>query len=149
MPHLGGGEVLGGDLGLLASIPLDARELLKLSGREFHEAETGTELALGDGSVLRGPAVRAVGTVGGGIAVSEGEEAEAKDKGLQHQEDQKIGQVEGEHLRGGGGSGKYVKSLFFDVGSLLSVGGGKARGHNDSTVEVVHLDAQQVNQALR
>ena len=140
MPHLGGGEVLGGGLGVLASVPLDARQLLELSGGELHEAETTTQLSLGDGGVLGRPAVRAVGAVGGRVAVAEGEETKAEDESLQDQEDQEVGQVEGEHLGGGRGSGDEAHGLADEVLSLIGVGGGKARGHNDSTVEVVHFD---------
>ena len=88
--HLGGGGVFGGRLGVLAGGPLDAGELL-LGARGVHdEAHASRDVGLADGC-------RFVGRPRGG---SDAEEAEAEDDGLQHDQDEQVGQVQGEHLRG-------------------------------------------------
>lgn len=44
MPHLGGGEVVSGGLGVLASGPLDARKLLLGSRCVHHEAHATSQI---------------------------------------------------------------------------------------------------------
>jgi len=85
--HLGGGGVLRGGLGVFASRPLDARELL-LAARGVHdEAHATAEVGLAEGGFL--------GRTGRG---AHAEEAESEDDGLQDNEDEQVGQVEREHL---------------------------------------------------
>ena len=91
--HLGGGEVVGGQVGVLAGGPLDAGELLLGAGHEHHEAH-------------------ASGHVGGGHGNTLGrEETKAENEGLEDQEDQEVGEVEGEDLGGGGGSGQELQGF--------------------------------------
>ena len=96
-PHLAGGVVVESLLGVLAGSLLDAGQLLVVAGGVEEEAHAAGELALGDGGgLVRGPAGPA----------AHGEEAEAKDEGLQDDQDQEVGQVEREDLGGGGSPGQ-------------------------------------------
>lgn len=134
VPHLGGGEVVDGGLGVLAGGPLDARHLLNLSGGELHEAHSSGEVRLLDGSVLGGAAVAAVS----GAISANGEETKAKDEGLEDEQDQQIRQVEGKHFRGGGGTGEHAQTLFQDARLVFGVGTGQTGCHDGCSVQVLH-----------
>jgi len=96
VPHLGGGDVFGGGLGVSAGCPLDARQLGFFSWGVHHEAHASGKVALGDGwALFRRPGL---------ASDTSGEDTEANDDGLGDQEDDQVGDVEGEHLRGGGSS---------------------------------------------
>jgi len=87
--HLGGGGVFRGSLGVFAGRPLDAGDLGLITGSVHEEAHATAEVSLGKGGL--------VGRPGRG---SDREEAEAKDDGLQDNQDEQVGQVERQHLRG-------------------------------------------------
>ena len=89
VPHLGGGEVVAGEVGVLTHGPLHAVELGLVAGGVHEEAHASGQLGLGDGGAVKGPA-----------SSSDGEEAEAENEGFEDQQDEEVGQVEGEHLRG-------------------------------------------------
>ena len=132
VPHLGGGEVVGRGLGVLTGAPLDAGELVHLAGSVHHEAHASGEVGLLDeGLAVSGPA-----------GASDGEEAEAEDEGLDHQEDEQVGQVERQHLGGGGRPGQELHGGG-DQLALIGVGGGQARGHDGCSVQVFHPDWQR------
>ena len=90
--HLGGGEVVGGQVGVLARGPLNAGELLLGAGHEHHEAHASGHVSRGHGDTLSRPP-----------GAANREQTKAENEGLEDQEDQEVGQVEGEDLRGGGG----------------------------------------------
>ena len=98
--HLGGGEVVSGQVGVLASGPLNAGELLLGSRHEHHEAHASGHISRGHGNALSRPP-----------GAADREETKAEDEGLEDQEDQEVGEVEGEHLGGGGGSGKELQGF--------------------------------------
>jgi hypothetical protein len=93
VPHLGSGDVFGGGLGVSASCPLDARQFGVLSGCVHHEAHASGQVGLGDG--------RAVFRRSGLSTDTSGKDTESDDDGLGDQEDDEVGDVEGEDLRGG------------------------------------------------
>jgi len=96
VPHLGSGDVLGGGLGVSAGGPLDAGQFGVFAGSVHEEAHAAGEVGLGDGGAVLG---------GTGLAAdASGEDAEADDDGLGDEEDDEVGDVEGQHLGGGGSS---------------------------------------------
>lgn len=139
VPHLGRREVVGGGLGVLAGGPLDARELVDLARGVHDEAHAAGQLRLleGAGSVGR-PAVD-TGTTEE-ATVGEAKEAEAEEEDFETDEDGQVGQVEGEHLRGGAGPGHEVQGCP-DEGRLIffCVGVRDGGGHDGCASEVLHL----------
>jgi len=97
MGHLGGGLVGVGGGPILASDLLDAVELGINTSGVHEEASATLEVGVVDQALLGGPAGSA-----------EGEESKSEDEGLQDQQDEQVGQVEGENLRGGGGTGQQL-----------------------------------------
>jgi len=81
--HLGGGEVVGGKVGVLAGGSLDTGQLLLGPGHEHHEAHSAGHVGGRDNGLFR----RSSGS-------ANGEEAETKDEGFKNQEDQKICEIE-------------------------------------------------------
>ena len=115
--HLGGGEVVGGQVGVLTSGPLNAGKLLLGARHEHHEAHAPGHVSGGHGDTLGRPP-----------GASNREETKAENEGLEDQEDQKVGQVEGEDLGGGGGSGQELQGLLDHWHLLLSTGAGNDSG---------------------
>jgi len=85
--HLGGGEVVGGKVGVLAGGSLDAGQLLLGTGHEHHEAHSAGHIGGGDDGLFR----RSSGS-------THGEEAEAEDESFENQKDQKICQIQCENF---------------------------------------------------
>jgi len=81
--HLGGGEVVSGQVGVLASGPLNAGELLLGSRHEHHEAHASGHISRGHGNALSRPP-----------GAADREKTKAEDEGLEDQEDQEVGEVE-------------------------------------------------------
>ena len=92
VPHLGGGEVVAGQVGVLAHRPLHAVKLPLVPGRVHQEAHPSRQLRLRYTRPVEGPS-----------CASNREEAEAEDEGFEDEEDEEVGQVEGEHLGGARG----------------------------------------------
>ena len=115
--HLGGGEVVSGQVGVLASGPLNAGELLLGSGHEHHEAHASGHISGGHGDALSRPP-----------GAADREKTKAEDEGLEDQEDQEVGEVEGEDLGGGGGSGQQLHGFLDNWHLLLCTGASNDSG---------------------
>ena len=87
--HLGGSGVFRSSFGVFASSPLDAGQFFFGTRGVHDKAHSTTEVRLSQGSFI--------GTSGRG---SYTEESKAKNESLEYDEDEQIGQVEGQHLRG-------------------------------------------------
>ena len=96
VPHLGGGDVFGSGLGVVASGPLDARQLGVFAWGVHHEAHTSGQVGLGKGWATLGRSGLSTDT--------SGKDTESNDDGLGDQEDDEVGDVKGEHLWSGGSS---------------------------------------------
>merc|ERR1719219_2526544 len=92
VPHLGGGEVVAGQVGVLAYRPLHAVKLRLIPGGVHEEAHASRQLRLGYTWPVEGPS-----------CTSDREEAEAEDEGFKDEQDEEVGEVEGEHLGGARG----------------------------------------------
>ena len=114
VPHLAGGGVAVGGVDVSASLPLDAGQLVGLTGGVEEEAHAAGHLGVGEADA-------AVGGSGGGGCGSGEDEPEDEDEGLQTDQDQQVGQVEGEHLGRRGGSSQHLHGFGRDVGSYHCV----------------------------
>lgn len=132
-PHLGALEVVLGGLGVLASGPLDAVELLVGARSVHHEAEAAVQVAVGDGDGVG--AVRASGGGGAGVVGAE-EDSGADDQSLDDTEDDQVGDVEGEHLGGRRGSGEGLEGVGHE--RRIFGGGGQAQAEGSDADESLH-----------
>ena len=119
--HLGGGEVVGGQVGVLTRGPLNAGKLLLGSRHEHHEAHASGHISGGYGNALSRPP-----------SAADREETKAKDEGFEDKENQEVGEVEGKDLGCGGsglgGSGQELHGLLDNWHLLLCTGSSNDSG---------------------
>merc|ERR1711913_215629 len=100
VPHLGGGQIVVGGHGGLAGGPGDTAELVLVSSGVEQEAHPSGQVRLrhGGGGLARPPSHS-----------STTDQAEDHDGNLEGDEDDEVGEVEGEDLAAGGGSGNDLQ----------------------------------------
>ena len=106
VPHLGGGDVVGGLVGVLAGCPPHAVQLLLGAAGVHQETHAARHVGLGDETAILTTICRPSEVAE--AAAARRKDAKANDDGLEDEQDEQVGEVQREHV---GGSGRTSQEL--------------------------------------